>query len=158
MKSLYSTFAYPYLTYCIHVWGKTFSTYLDPLIKTHKRIIRVITHSNYKAHTQPLFKHLGLLNLSGIYEYMVAIFMFKFRDNDLPLIFNSMFTVNSSKHDYPTRQADDYQIPNWRLETKRRSISVQGAYIWNRIPTDIKNVSSLNVFKYTFKRHVVATT
>ena len=63
LRSLYFTFVYPYLTYCIHVWGKTFPTYLDPIVKAHKRIIRIITHTSYKEHTQPLFKHTGIQKL-----------------------------------------------------------------------------------------------
>ena len=35
--NLYYTFAYPYFTYCIHVWGNTYSTYLDKLIKMQKK-------------------------------------------------------------------------------------------------------------------------
>ena len=107
LRSLYFTFVYPYLTYCIHVWGKTFSSYLDPLIKTHKRIVRIITHSPYRAHTQPLFKQIGIPNLKGICDFMIATFMYKFQDNDLVHVFKGMFTINKSIHSYPTRQADD---------------------------------------------------
>ena len=153
LRSLYFTFVYPYLTYCIHVWGKTFPTYLDPILKAHKRIVRIITHSNYRAHTQPLFKQLRILDLKGIYEFMIATFMYKFHDSDLPKIFNGMF--HKSLHNYPTRQADNYCVPNWRLETMKRTVSVQGAMIWNAIPANIKASCSLDVFKSAMKKHIL---
>ena len=88
---------------------------------------------------------------------MMATFMFKFKENDLPCVFNEMFTINNSIHSYPTRQAGDYRIPNWRLETKKRAPSVQGAVIWNSIPADIKNSCSLNSFKYAMKKHILTS-
>ena len=87
---------------------------------------------------------------------MIATFMFKIHDKDIPQVFNSMFTINRSRHNYPTRQADDYHVPNWQLETKKRAISVQGALIWNEIPANIKSSCSLNVFKYILKKHLLA--
>ena len=104
----------------------------------------------------PLFKQLGILNLNGIYEFMIATFMFKFRENSLPDIFTEMFTINRRIHSYSTRQADDYHVPDGHLELKRRAVSVRGAQIWNNTPTDIKNSNSLSIFKYALKRHLIA--
>ena len=56
LKTLYYTFAYPYLTYCIHVWGKSFTTYIAVIAKVQKRLIRIITNSHYREHTSPLLK------------------------------------------------------------------------------------------------------
>ena len=33
LRSMYFTFIYPYLIYCIEVWGNTHDCHLDPLIK-----------------------------------------------------------------------------------------------------------------------------
>ena len=44
-KTLYYSFIYPYLHYCHEIWGSTYATYLDPLIKLQKRAMRVITGS-----------------------------------------------------------------------------------------------------------------
>ena len=40
--SLYYTFVYPYLNYCIHVWGKAYDTHLRHLIVLQNKIIRII--------------------------------------------------------------------------------------------------------------------
>ena len=41
MVSLYYSFIYPYLMYCVHVCGKTYASNLDCLNKLQKRIIRL---------------------------------------------------------------------------------------------------------------------
>ena len=38
LRNLYFSFVYPYLTYCVEVWGNTHATYLNPLIKLQKKV------------------------------------------------------------------------------------------------------------------------
>ena len=62
LRNLYFSFVYPYLTYCVEVWGNTHDTYLNPLIKLQKKCIRIITFYHYLEHTPPLFKQLDILS------------------------------------------------------------------------------------------------
>ena len=127
LRNLYFTFAYPYFTYCIHVWGKTYSSYLDPIVKIQKRIVRIISHSNYREHSAPLFTKLGILNLNDIYKFSIATFMYKFTTCDLPNVFKGMFIKNRVVHDYSTRQADEFRVQNWHTEAKKKNLSVSKA-------------------------------
>ena len=61
LKNLYFTFIYPYLIYCVHVWGNSAKTHLDHLQKLQKKIVRVITFSKFNSHTEPLMYELKLL-------------------------------------------------------------------------------------------------
>ena len=56
LKILYNAIIYPYFTYCIEVWGSTYTTYTDVLSKIQKRAIRIITGAKKYEHTQLLFK------------------------------------------------------------------------------------------------------
>ena len=38
LRSMYFTFIYPYLIYCVEVWGNTHDCHLDPLIKIQKKV------------------------------------------------------------------------------------------------------------------------
>ena len=42
LRNMYFTFIYPYLIYCIGIWGNTYETYLNPLIKIQKISIQTI--------------------------------------------------------------------------------------------------------------------
>ena len=46
LRNLYFTFVYPYLIYCVEVWGNACDTHLDPIIKIQKKCVRVITFSH----------------------------------------------------------------------------------------------------------------
>ena len=149
--TLYYSFVYPYLHYGIIAWGNTYDTHLDSLIKIQKRAIRLITHSEWLAHTAPLFHRLKLLNLKNIYTMNVMLFMFKCYHGMLPPVFDGMFILNSSVHVYHTRQSNLYHSPKWRLEVVRRSVRVQGVAIWNMFASKISHECSIATFKHHVK-------
>ena len=61
MRNLYFSFIYPYLTYCVEIWGNACNIHLDPIVKLQNKCIRTITYSSYLEHTQPLFDSLNIL-------------------------------------------------------------------------------------------------
>ena len=42
LRNRYFSFVYPYLTYCVEVWGNTHDTYLNPLIKLQKSVYALL--------------------------------------------------------------------------------------------------------------------
>ena len=42
-------FVYPYLNYCVEVWGNTFKTHLQTLVKLQRRVLRIISYSTWRA-------------------------------------------------------------------------------------------------------------
>ena len=48
---LYHAYIFPYMTYCIEVWGCASQTQLNCLFLLQKKIIRIMSFSHYLAHT-----------------------------------------------------------------------------------------------------------
>ena len=61
---LYHAYIYPYMTYCIEVWGCASQTQLNCLFLLQKKIIRIMNFSHYLAHTNPLFLSMEVLPLT----------------------------------------------------------------------------------------------
>ena len=55
LRSLYCSLVYPYLTYCVSVWGSTYQSNLNRIIILQKKIIRIISKVSFDAHTRVLF-------------------------------------------------------------------------------------------------------
>jgi len=91
LRTLYYSFVYPYLDYCIEVWGSACKKHIDTLFRMQKKAIRLITMSAYRANTLPLFKKYKLLTLQEMHIYKVAIFMFKVHHKIAPENFNECF-------------------------------------------------------------------
>ena len=69
---LYYSLIYPFLTYDVHVWGLTFPSFLTQLFIIQKKAIRIISFSEPKSHSEPLFKSLNLLKLNDVIELSVV--------------------------------------------------------------------------------------
>ena len=71
LLTLYYSFVYPYFTYSITVWGNTYPTVLDPLIKCQKRAVRIVHGAGKYDHADPIFQNLKILSLRKLYMYSV---------------------------------------------------------------------------------------
>ena len=103
---LYYSFVFPYLIYCIEVWGNAPDLHLDPLIKLQKKIIRIITFSAYGAPTKNLFLNMQILPFKNLVFHRLGLQLFKFNVGDLPFALQNLFVKNSSFHNYNTRNKD----------------------------------------------------
>ena len=95
----------------ITVWGNTYSTVLDPLIKCQKRAVRIVHGAGKYDHTYPIFQSLQILNLRKLHIYSVQIFLYKYRQQKLPGVFCNFFTVASTIHEHQTRQNNHCRAP-----------------------------------------------
>ena len=68
------------------------------------------------ASTQNLFKQYQLLRLPEIYKYLVGIFVYKFDNMQLPVIFSGFYAKARALHSHDTRTADNYRLINIKLE------------------------------------------
>ena len=98
LLDLYHSFAYPYLIYCVEIWGHAGDRLLHTLFLVQKKIVRIITFSAFLAHTAPIFLNLRLLPLNKIVLHRSSVFMFKLINNMLPNAMNSLIVRNNDTH------------------------------------------------------------
>ena len=79
----------PHFTYCLLVWGaKIFQDH--PVHLLQKRALRIVTHNDYIAHSEPICKELRLVKVPDLYRLSVWKFYYKLMNNKLPPYFESM--------------------------------------------------------------------
>ena len=152
---LYNTFLYPYLNYCIIVWGNHNKTRMDLLHKLQKKALRICTGSHYLSHSAPIFKELNTLNIFDIYTYNIAILGFYFFKNMLPHNISAMFCTNDTVHNYDTRNSNNLHMYVVKSNLIKNSIRHQFPVIWYTIPTEIRSYNSLARFKRELKKYLV---
>ena len=99
---LYHTMIYPYLSSCNIVWGAASNTVLGRLIILQKRAVRLITHSRRCSSSTPLFARLHLLKLIDINHFQTIIFMYKLKNNQLPLSCMNYIPITNPDRPYST--------------------------------------------------------
>ena len=104
-KHIHYSLIYPFLTYGVHVWRLTFPTFLTQLFIIQKRALRIISFSEPKSHSEPLFKSLNLLKLNDVIESQILSFVYQWSHGLLPPCFSKYFNFTSSVHSYATRQS-----------------------------------------------------
>ena len=132
--ALYYSLVYPCLSYCKITWASTYVT----------NAVRVLTNSDFRAHSAPLFLHLKILAVFKVNEFHVAKFMFCYHHQILPPLF--LFLFNKQVHNYYTRSSDDYRSHNYRTNTKKFTV-FQGPSLWNSLPTYIINSETQFCFR-----------
>lgn len=152
LKMLYHSFVSSHLNYCNIVWGFTAQKNKDRINKLQKRGVRIITHSSYLSSSTPLFLKLKILPIHESISLETAIFMFKLCNNMLPDLFHNYFTLNSSIHDYNTRNANNIHPPLNRVSITQSSIFYKGTVLWNNLNIDIKSSKTLRQFKRLYKQ------
>ena len=126
LRILYYCFVYPYLNYCVEVWGDTFKTYLQTLVKLQRRVLRIISQSKWNESVDHLYKFYNIMQLKKIHFYKVALLMFRVKTLSAPSVFRAIFIENKDVHNYDTRQREKFHVPSVKRDYMQRTISYRG--------------------------------
>ena len=102
LRMLYYSLIYPYFVLLQYSLGFN-ETNLRRLVILQKRIIRIINKSHLNAHTDPIFKDLGILKFNDIHLLQLGQFMFSRKNSFLPPRFNNNFSQSNQFHSYKTK-------------------------------------------------------
>ena len=102
-KLRYYALIHPFILYGVTIWGLTYPTYMDPILKLQKRFLRIITFSVLMAHSDPLFIRFAILKVHDLHKLQLGNFVFTWKQQSTPAQFKSCFTPATSVHDYNTR-------------------------------------------------------
>ena len=80
--NLYNEFVFPYLIYCVEVWGNALSTHIQPLIKLQNKIVRIITSSSHT--TDQLYENTGILQFKILVKHRIGLLMYKISHGNVP--------------------------------------------------------------------------
>ena len=92
LLTLYNTLVLPCFNYGILTWGSIIKED-HHLHKLQKKAVRIITQSDYIAHTEPLCKQNRLIKLPNMFSLAVWKFYYKLMNNQLPIYFSVMKPV-----------------------------------------------------------------
>ena len=103
---------------------------------------------------ETLFKRLNLLQLNEINKYVFRRFMYSWYHNELPAIFNNVFTGVRNIHDHDTRHAANnslYPPTSGKTELSQCKFTYRGPLIWNMV---LKANMNVNVSSFAFAKMV----
>lgn len=154
LVTLYNAIIMPHLTYCNVAWGNTYRSHINKLIVLQKKAIRLITNSNYRSPSNPLFVQLQMLPLDELVSMNCLIFMYKSQSAQNNSFLKDAFIVNSTVHSYNTRQRNLIHQPFARTQTASNSFVINCIKEWNKLPQNIRSSPTLPMFKHTCREYL----
>ena len=112
------------------------------------RATRILTFSNYEVRSSVLLDELGWERLDYVRLNHLAVTMYKIHNNFFPSYLRRIFTYTSNVHSHNLRNSElNYYVPRPRTESAKGSLHYRGSVLLNKIPSQIRKLPSLNVFK-----------
>ena len=102
-----------------------------------------MTFSEFRAHSEPLFKKLEILKFIDSIAVNNCSFVHDYFHNKLPISFNNTFTRSNDRHEYSTRKATTGQLCTPRYKTTSfglKSIFNHCINSWNKLSIDINKI------------------
>ena len=124
LKSVYYALFHSNLIYCLPIWSCTSQKNISSIFKLQKYAIRVISHSKYNAHTEPIFKDLKILPLSNLISFFNLQIMQRYVQGFLPSSFNNIWLTNAERRNEDLRiilrNSENLSIPFSRLSSSAK--------------------------------------
>ena len=150
----YNSFILPHLDYCSNVWFTGQSTVLHNLDVLQKRAMRLILDVPFTTPSIDLYKSLNWMSVQYRCMYNISILVFKSL-NSLTPSYLSFFNVNNNNRTRASSRSD-LIVPFARKNMLKNSFRIQGAKIYNDLPTSIRDSPTLMSFKRACFKHFIS--
>ena len=157
-KTIYFSLFDSHLNFGNILWGCAANKFLKKIDTLQKKCIRNVDLQKYNAHSEPIFKRLGILKISDKIAYNQAIFMHQYRNKKLPTSFENMFLDITDTNDLQTRN-NDYNFINRPaikkyLEKYPTKVMIS---TWNHLDIDCKSTAEPDEFKILLKHKFLSS-
>ena len=152
LSQVYNALVQPYFDYCSLVWQNCKLELQSKLQKLQNRAARIITGDNWEIRSKDALNKLNWLPLNQRRLTDTLLFMRKIFKDEVPISISDQFQLSVNEQYNLRSNCTMLKLAKPRTNTLKRSFSYHAAKTWNKLPTDLKNLSiSDKVFKHNLK-------
>ena len=140
LKNLYHAIFSSHLLYGCQIWTQKLLSVSDKIYRLQKSAMRIMTFSEFRAHSEPLFSQLKILKFTDNISLINCIFVHDFLKGNLPIAFESIFTRADEIYSTETRQVKSGMLftPRYKgTEYGLKSIYKSCINSWNSLTQQI---------------------
>ena len=157
-KLLNFSFVHSHLSYANLTWGATHPTKLEKLSNLQKHACKAVKFKKRKDSALPVIIEMNILTVKNLNIYQTLVLMYRFTEK-LLCNFDEFFEKHKkSKYTLRSQTNGNLTSPKNSCKYVEHSLSYRGPNLWNNLPVELKNVSSLNIFKKHVKHYLVLST
>ena len=145
----------PFIDYCCSSWYDGISSRTrERLDVIHRRMIRFVFSFEPRHHVDlSHFKRLSWLCISDRVKYFKLIHVFKVRHGLAPSYLSDRFKRVDDMHSYNTRGSKRNFSVSDETCNSLKSFSCTAVKVWNLLPSSLKELNSLAIFKSRLRLH-----
>lgn len=153
LKLIYFSIIHSHINYMMEVWGGKKGTEHKSLQVLQNKSIKAIFKLSRFHDTYDLYKNISpdILPLRSLYFYHISIWMYK----NLNGLSYSNISFNQALHSYDTRRRHHINTVSVKTDYCKQRIQYIGPTLFNSLPTEIKDISSLSIFKLKLKNYII---
>ena len=151
--ALLFSYILPSFDYCDVVWGCCLNEEALLLERLQNFAARAILHQRRWQSASSARKELCLSTLSSRRDFHLAQHSYRAIRGLYPPYLKCLFTLSSATHGHHTRLAstDSVNLPQPKTNFGNKAFICRGAALWNSLPSNAREVSTISVFSSTIK-------
>ena len=155
LKTLASSFILSRLDYCNSIFKNLPKCQLDKLQKLQNYAARVVMKKTMREHVTPMLKHLHWLPVHARIDYKIAVIIYKCINNLAPSYLSHIVEPYVPSRNLRSSNLNLIKQHKSKFKTLGdRALKIHASSVWNSLPLNIKNSSSLDIFKNNLKTHL----
>ena len=140
------------LDYCNALLCGLPSNLISKLQRIQNIAARIVTRTSSSAHITPVMYDLHWLPVAQRIKFKVLLMVFKCRNNMAPTYLQDLIRPQQHTRSLRSSNQNLLEIPFTRQNSfAQRAFGVAGPRLWNSLPSDIRDLSSLSLFKSKLK-------
>ena len=121
----------------------------------HRRVLKNLFRKFFPD-SSCLFNSANVLKLGDVYRFRVSEYMYKVIRMNLYASLRQSLPLHYPSHGCETSNRGNIVFPFPRTESIRQNFQYQFITIWNSIPIEIRNETSLSKFKSSLKSYFMS--
>ena len=151
-QAVYKCIIEPIFSYADTAWGELPESSITSLQRLQNRAAKIVTCQKSTRTARNIVNWPVLETLRKIHK---CILVYKCLRNFVPIYLKSYFKVNNDVHNYNTRQRRNIHPNKTNLVLGGRTFKNSGRLAFNSLSSEIKEASSLAIFKRLLKGHFI---
>ena len=154
LRMLYKALIQPYFDYCSPLWDTCGKVLKDKLQVVQNRAARILTGARFDTNSADVLESLQWTTLDVRCDRLKSVLLYKIlNEQSAPSLIQAFVKNKDLNRDYDLRSNDnDLELPKPKTNFLKRSFRYSAAKLWNSLPSEVKEASSL----YQFKRSMSA--
>lgn len=150
---IYQSLIHSHLEYMAIVYAFKKTNELKILQSAQNKALKCVFNLDIRHNTIGLYKDYckTIMPIYGLYKKQLLLYVYKSVHN----IGSRFINLSVNQNICNTRNSSNLRIARCRLETTRQRIEYAGCVIFNNLPSNVKNCTSISIFKRTVKEYIL---